>query len=257
MLGEVWFIPGSPFTLQVFWAITHSCALAKFTAVLPILTTIWLRARYGVKSSLPILFRPTEEPSSRIPFVRESSIIARLADASRPDGAPSLFPPHQAVRMDKFIRASDTLTQHGRSLLLAALLHDPDTTQLIVLPRSLQNWFFVPFLLRLVYSYMKSKYPLEPTRDQAREALLSLRSALESSGTSYICAGHFTYADICMCASMYFAVEWSPRSPKAKLFADTEFSSEFSDLVTWRKAMFAKHLPAISERNAYNAKSSG
>jgi glutathione S-transferase len=259
-LGELWYQTGSPFSLRAYWAIAHSRVRVKLVACLPLISTFLLWLRLGRRKnsgplSLPILFpaapaAPTPRP------VRDSGIIARAADAMRPDpgGRPSLFPPQAIVDIDKFMRASDTLAQHGRSLLLSAMLHDPSTAAEVVLPRPLRGWFFVPALLRLVRARMTAKYPQVTTREEVRQALLSLRAVLARNGGAYICSNHLTYADICMCSCMYFAVSRRAGSAAARVYGDAGLATEFADLGQWRAGIFDKHYPGASEADAYKCK---
>jgi glutathione S-transferase len=256
-LGEFWFQRGSPYSLQAYWSISHSRVHVKLVQCIPLVTTFFLWLRLGMKTlaaplTLPIVFPArTAAPTARP--IRDSSNIARVADALRanPDENPSLFPPRCIVEIDKFMRASATMAQYGRTLLLDAMLRDPRAAAEVVLPRFMRRWFFVPALLRFVRSRMLAKYPEAPTREDVCSALLSLRRALAKSDGPYICSNGFTYADICMCCCMYFAVERRPGSAAARVYGDSRLSKEFEDLVRWRADMFLRHYPGVSEQDAY------
>jgi glutathione S-transferase len=251
-LGELWFLPGSPFSLPAYWAVVHARVRVKLRRCVPLLSTLllWIRLglprRHAAPLSLPILLRPGSG------LVRGAAAIARAADAARanPADSASLFPPRAVVEIDKAMRAADTLCRHGRALLLGAMCNDPRTAEKVVLPRLLRNRLFSNALLRFFAARMRAKYPIRVSRDQVREALLGMRRLRASGGGMYICAERFTYADICMAASMYFAVCRAPGSPSDVVYGDKDLREEFNDLVEWRRAVFDEHYPG-SELDAY------
>lgn len=251
-LGALWVQRGSPYSLQAHWAIIHSHTHATLVPALPLLSTLLLWFRLGFPStpvSLPVLLPPTRGARP----VRDSSGIARLADALRPESAPPLFPPRAIVDIDRAMRAAATVAQYGRGRLLSAMASNRVAAAEIVLPRFLRTYlpFLVPLLLSFIRSRLLAKYPHIPTRDDVREALRSVRAALAKSNSGYICADGFTFADITVCACMFFAVTRRPCSPADRVFGDDELAKEFDDLIQWRAGVFKAHHPA-SERDAYN-----
>lgn len=256
-LGKLWFQRGSPFSFQAYWAIVHSRVHVKLVQCIPFLSTFILWLRLSMKKSaapvsLPILFPASSEAPAARP-VRDSSNIARLADALRakPGDNTSLFPPRCIVDIDKFMRASATMASHGRSLLCYSMQHDPTTAAELLLPRWMRHWFFVPALLRFLCKRIEAKYPQVPTREDVRAVLLSLRAALAKSGGPYICSTGFTYADICVCSCMYFAIERRRGSAAERIYGDEGLTKEFEDLVQWRAEIFKTCYPGTPEQDAY------
>jgi hypothetical protein len=248
-LGELWFLRGSPFSLPAYWAIVHSRVGVRLRPCIPLLSTLLLWLRLGLPRrsvlSLPVLVRrPPGSP------VRSAAAIARAADAAAADPTTSIFPPRAVVDIDKAMGAAETLSRYARGLLLDAMCHDPRTAECIVLPRLLRNTFFTNALLRFFAARMRAKYPMQVSREQVRQVLVEMRRLLEKGDGAYICAGRFTYADICLAAGMYFAVTRTPGSPSDRLYGDKDLVLEFNDLVQWRQAIFEKHYPG-SELEAY------
>lgn len=254
-LGTLWYQRGSPYSLQAHWAIVHSRSHVTLVACIPLLSTFFLWLRLGARSRSPVSL-PLLLPTGRAARpVRDSSAIARLADALRPSPTerPSLFPPRCIVDIDRSMRAAAALAAHGRGRLLDAMAADRETAAVVVLPAWLRRWlwFLVPVILAMVRGRMRAKYPHVPTRDDLRAALRDVRAALAKSGTGYICTTGFTYADICVCSCMYFAVSRRAGTARDRIFSDRLLSEEFEDLVQWRAKVFKAHYPA-SERDAYN-----
>jgi glutathione S-transferase len=148
------------------------------------------------------------------------------------------------------VRAADTLSSYGRHLLLTAMVEDPQTAAQVTLPRFLQRQIVARLLLRFVHNRLRAKYPQRVTRDDVRTALLLLRTSLGKTGGAYICGPDFTYADICMASSMYFAVERRKGVAGDKVYGDNQLLAEFEDLVQWRRRIFDKHYPG-TELDAY------
>lgn len=254
-LGAFWYDSDSPQCVSAYWAIVHCRVKVSMRRRLPFISTVylWLRILFtlhrSVSVSLPILF-PASSDAARP--LREGVSIARAADAVRDKSVTThtLFPPRCIVEIDKFIRASDVLYKYSLQLFINAITEDPSAAEEIALPAYARGTWVANLLLRRIRKKILSRYPSLPSRTDVRAVLHALRTALSHGDRAYICSDRLTYADICMATSMFFAIARRKGCAAHKLYNDTELTSEFLDLIQWRRSLFEKHFPG-SEKDAY------
>lgn len=255
-LGDFWYDADSLLCLRAFWAIVHSGVKVRMRRRIPLLSTLylWLRILFTSKRFarvlLPILVPHNLETTRP---VRGSVSISRVADNARDrqKASRSLFPPQHIVDIDKFMRASDILHQYSLQLFVNACSDEPQTAAEFALPTIFRpSWIARP-LLMILRNQLLAEYPTLPSRVDVQNALQALRKCITEGNRSYICADEFTYADICMATSMFFAVRREHGSAGHRLYNDSELATEFEDLLRWRKAIFEKHFPG-SEDDAYS-----
>lgn len=242
----------SPWSERARWVLDHHELEYELIEHVPFLGERRLRRIVGSRSAratVPVLLAPGET-------LTESWDIALYADRQG-RGEPLVLPKLEQVKA--YVELADRAMAAGRALVSAALLASPEALE-ETLPREVPRW--ARPLLRPVArhgaAWFARKYALDLTAMAEHTAVLRgtlerLRAALAQSSPYLL--GSFSYADIVM-ASLLQGV--SPVSgdhirlgpATRRVWTRPELAHDFSDLVAWRDALYAKHRRAAKRASA-------
>lgn len=241
-LGELWYLPGSPWSVRTCWALDLCGFHVNQRQYRPMLDQplLWFRLGCplsGKPTSVPVLFLSGGTASP----VRESDDIAEHADTKAGAQGPQLFPEQYRVSIRSVCARADVILSYGRGVYLKYLQENPDAAAGIFLPPFLRGKPFSSWIAAKGLNAFASKYP-PPPRDLAIEALESFHDILRKSHSIYMFGDALSYADITAACAIFFAVKRNLVSTISK-----ELEEQFKDLVSWRNAIFEKHYPGDAQ----------
>lgn len=237
----------SPWTEKARWALDHHTIAYRYHEHVPVLGEVFLRMKArsrppGTKASVPLLADGGRAFCSSLEIARHAETIGR--------GDP-LFPKESADVITKWADASDEIIGAGRVWVLAGLGESREA-QREALPS------FIPGPLRSVMTpvaktaswFLGSKYDvprsadsLAAEADKVRPVLDEVRAALK--GKKYL-AGDLSFADVAVASSLQ-ALRPRARAPigpaTRAIWSNEALARDYSDLLEWRDAIYAKHRP--------------
>jgi glutathione S-transferase len=239
-LGELWFLPGSPWSVRARWAIDACHALVDIRSYRPGADqpALWRKlgcSLTGRPTSVPVLFRHDAPP------LRDSLDIAIFAVEESGCKDPLLFPPAHLDRIKEVCALTDVIMSHSRGLFMSSLQRDPARGAEILLPPALRNHFFSNWLVGPMTTSVLKKYP-PANREVALAAVRDIRYSLEQSNYGYVVGKSFSFADVCVA------------STNLDVMADSEpadSSEKYDDLQQWRLKTLDTHFPG-DWRQAFN-----
>ena len=182
-------------------------------------------------------------------LVDGQAIIDSLAIAEHVDrnGTGSrLFPEPQRAAIHAFNVQLEPAFEAVRARALQSALAD-DEAALDLVPPALRPLPFARTSGRLGARFVAWKHPTpsDGLQERMRAALVLVREAL--GGRDYV-YGELSYADIIASTAVQLVAPVSDAYirlglVKRRTWADAALAAEFSDLVAWRDALYAKHRP--------------
>jgi glutathione S-transferase len=244
-------IPYSPWSEKARWALEARHVPYERVVYAPLVGELPMRRRTGNwtgRVSVPVLF---DEAGRAIP---DSLAIARWAD-QRGQG-PELFPKELEADILRHVELSERALDAGRCLSLHRMLKDDDALREMV-PKPLRGVLggVGPKVAALGIRRTLSKYGAHRVDVKTHEtnliaALEALRAALASApaaGEPKTLMGRFTFADIAMTQALGFVEppKFGLRIGTAsrRTFTDPVLRERFSDLISWRDAVYEVYRP--------------
>lgn len=233
VLGELWYLPGSPWSIRTKWALEVCGATVTLREYRPVLDEFALWFRLGCplrgKITVPVLF-PAQRGASPI---RESVDIAAFADEQASHG---LFPQNLQDEIRSICSHADTVLCYCRGTFLNHLRGHPENAAALFLPPFLQGKPFSNWIAMKGLSSFATKYQALP-REEAVKSLEYFRATLQASNFKYMLEDRFTYADICVGCAIYFVAQRRLLIPENR-----SLNEEFQDLVKWSENLFQLHM---------------
>lgn len=234
----------SPWSERARWAFDHHRLAYTRIDHAPVLGERRLRKIVGRRDGRPATVPVLVDGDT---VLTDSWDIAQYAD--RLGSGPKLLPAEHAAEIRRWNDLADRTMAHGRALVVAGLLADPDALDESMPPG-------VPKLVRVLArpvnrlgtKWFARKYgvditDLAPHEAAIREGLAALRAGL--GGNDYLLGG-FTYADIVLTnllqAVVPVADEYMQVGPATRrTWTHPALAREFADLVQWRDDLYRRH----------------
>ncbi|MBS2013186.1 MAG: glutathione S-transferase [Deltaproteobacteria bacterium] len=239
----------SPWTEKARWALDHHGLAYEFREHLPILGELSLRVKAnkardfkrGDKATVPLLVDGDAVLAS-------SQAIARHAD--RVGGGDPLFPKEHAEEVERWVALSDRIIDAGRAKVLDGLLSNR-RAQIEALPSFIPDFargLFTP-MASMAARFLASKHEAPKdvqaaARDTLRPGLLEVRKA---RGDRDYLLGRLTFADLAIASALRVVrpEATAPFGPGTReIWTNEELAAEFTDLLAWRDALYARHRKA-------------
>lgn len=237
----------SPWSERARWALDHHGLAYQRISHTPFLGELKLRRLLGKRrtgrATVPVLIAGNE-------VLTDSFDIALYAD--REGVGEKLIPKEREAELRSFAARVDGAMQHGRVLLVSRLLASGPARD-----ETLPRW--VPGALRPLLrpvthfgtAWFGRKYAVDLDSVSAHRA--ALRSALEDfrkalGGRDYV-YGSFTWADILLACLVQGIAPVDDRyirlgEASRKVWSHPDLATEFTDLVTFRDQLYARHRTA-------------
>lgn len=230
----------SPWSEKAKWALQARGIAHKQVEYLPMIETLWLRARTGRwtgKLTVPVLIADGQQ-------VGDSFLIAQWA-AVRGQG-PELIADGRLAEVAAWNDRCETVMANGRALVTPRVAGQPDSA-LEQIPPALR-WIgpLSAPLVKLGVRYLQEKYALDAVgqdgrREAIRTELIGLRQALQ--GGDHL-LGSFSFADIAMAVALQVvqpvADQFIKLGPATRRqWRDPILADEFADVLAWRDRIYA------------------
>jgi glutathione S-transferase len=259
--AELWYLPGSPYSLRARWALAVCNVELKSRKYLPFVDQprLWAALGFPLRDALVLTVPAVTLPDA--PPLRHGIDIARYAwtlaggrNAARPEAA-GLFPPPDSDgdrRLRMLCEQGDVIGAYCRAYKVAALSRDPARVTRLWVPKPLQGRWYSQYIGRLAIFLFRSKHR-GPPQAAAKRALGCVRDALATSPTGFLLGGETpSYADISLAPVLSFAVP-AGVSAWVRGVEDDALCEQYPDLVAWRARVFS-HFPG-DEASAYTFES--
>jgi glutathione S-transferase len=240
MPNVLYTMPYSAWSERARFALLHHGYAFEEREHIPVLGELALRVRarkFSGPATVPLLI---EDGLA----IMDSLAIAEHVD--RKGSGSSLFPDAQREAIEAFNARLEPMFRVARARALQVSMSDGEAARDLV-PAALRALPFAEFSGRLGVRFVSWKHPTPKgeIRELLRAGLVEVRTAL--NGRRYI-HGAFSYADIIAATAVQQVAppedRYIPLSPiKRRTWADPQLAAEFSDLVSWRDALYAKHRP--------------
>lgn len=233
-------MPYSPWSERARFALLHHRLAFEEREHVPLVGELALRVRAGRlwgRVSAPLLIDDGTP-------IMDSFAIAEHVD--RRGQGSRLFPPDRVDAIRALNLRIEPLFEAARARGLRNSLSDAEVA-LDLTPPALRGLPLAVAMTRVGTRFVAWKHPTpsEGIDERMRAGLQAIRSAL--GGRAYV-HDAFSYADIVCATALQFIAPVSDRyvalsAVKRRTWADAALAAEFSDVVEWRDALYAKHRP--------------
>lgn len=238
----------SPWSERARFVLLHHGVEFEEREHTPVLGELALRVRsgrYWGRVTVPLL---VEEGGAIMDSLAISEHVDRIGTGSR------LFPEAKRAAILEFNERVEPMFEAARARAVQTSLADAEAA-LDLVPPALRGLPFAVSTGRLGSRVVAWKHPTPASgiTERFRAGLNEVRRAL--SGRNYV-HGELTYADV-IAASAVQLIEpvsdaYIPISAvKRRTWSDPPLAAEFSDLVQWRDALYAKHRVVRAARSRH------
>lgn len=231
----------SPWSERARWVLLHHRWNFEERRHVPFLGEFALRRaarRWSGKVSVPLL---VDGDTS----VQDSLEIARYVDAR--GEAERLLLPDCETSIGELNKLAESVVDAFRGRGIQLVAQDPEFA-LTFTPQVLRSMPLAAAASRFGSGLLARKYGVDMhgTRERIRDGIAAMRATL--GGKQYV-NDRFSYADILIATTLHLMapvgdqyIRMDPIMQRA--WRDDELAREFSDLISWRDELYARHRPA-------------